>query len=44
MGKQPDVTVKIEEKRYEGLFTRLERGAGVSEMVVEGELMEGYEP
>jgi hypothetical protein len=44
MGKQPDVTVNVEEKRYENLFTRLERGAGVNEMVVDGELMEGYEP
>lgn len=41
MGKTPDITVNVDEKRYEALFERIDRGAGV----VEGEVvMEGYEP
>lgn len=40
MGKMPDVQINVDEKRYEKLFERLERGA-----VIEGEIvMEGYEP
>ena len=42
MGKTPEVNVTIDEKRYENLFTRLEREASI---VVEGKVvMEGYEP
>jgi hypothetical protein len=46
MGKTPDVTVTIDEKRYEKLFDRLERGADRdSSYVVEGELIsDGREP
>lgn len=42
MGKTPDINITVDEKRYENLFNRLERDAGV----VEGEVvsMEGYEP
>lgn len=43
MGKTPDITISVDEKRYENLFTRLERGAMGD--VVEGEIVvEGYEP
>jgi len=43
MGKTPDVTVTIDEKRYERLFDRLERGSGGD--IIEGELVsDGREP
>lgn len=49
MGKTPDVTVNIEEKRIDKLFERLDRSAAFGERdavpIVEGEVvMEGYEP
>lgn len=41
MGKTPDITVNVDEKRYEALFERIDRGAGI----IEGEVViEGYEP
>lgn len=45
MGKTPDVTVNVDEKRYEKLFERLERGASVDN-VVEAEVVvtDGREP
>lgn len=43
MGKTPDITISVDEKRYENLFNRLERGAMGD--VVDGEIVvEGYEP
>lgn len=40
-GKTPDIQISVDEKRFEKLFDRLERGGGV----IEGEVvMEGYEP
>ena len=41
MGKTPDVTVNVDEKRIDKLFERLERGAGTIENEV---AMDGYEP
>jgi hypothetical protein len=43
MGKTPDVNVTIDEKRYEGLFNRIERSLGGE--IVEGEIIaDGREP
>lgn len=42
MGKTPDVSVTIDEKRYEAMFDRLERGE--SAFVVDGEVLDGREP
>jgi hypothetical protein len=52
MGKQPDITVNVDEKRFEKLFERLDRtggyGSGESGMygdIVEGEVVDdGREP
>jgi hypothetical protein len=42
MGKSPDVSISMDEKTFERLFDRLDRGAGE---VIEGDVvMEGYEP
>jgi uncharacterized protein YecE (DUF72 family) len=43
MGKTPDVNVTIDEKRYEGLFNRIERSLGGE--IVEGEIVDdGRQP
>lgn len=43
MGKSPDVSISMDERTFERLFDRLDRGAGG---VIDGEvvMMEGYEP
>lgn len=41
MGKTPDITVTVDEKRIDRLFERLERDANTIEAEV---VMDGYEP
>lgn len=44
MGKTPDIQVNVDEKRYEKMFDRLERG-GEMGITIDGELVtDGYEP
>ena len=45
MGKTPDVSVTVDEKKYQAMFDRLERNATTPHVVVEGEVVvDGYEP